>query len=76
MQSTLSSLLQRNLFVFNLSFVYRLKLSEQLKLADLGPPWWLSGEDAGETQVQSLVREDPTCLRANKPWATTIEPVF
>ena len=51
MQSTLLSLLQRNLFLFNLSFVYRLKLREQLKLADLGPRWWLSGEDAGETQV-------------------------
>ena len=33
-----------------------------------------------ETQVQSLVREDPTCLRAAKPmchnyWACTLEPV-
>ena len=34
-------------------------------------PWWLSGKETAcqmqETQVQSLIQEDPTCLRATKP---------
>ena len=57
MQSTLSPFLQRKLFLFQLSL-----LSEQLKLADLGPRWWLSGEDAGETQVDPWSGRIPHAL--------------
>ena len=29
-----------------------------------------------ETQVPSLIQEDPTCLGGTKPFATIIEPVL
>ena len=48
-----------------------------------GLPWWLSGKrihlPMQETQVRSLVQEDPTCCGATKPvhhdcWACALEP--
>ena len=50
-----------------------------------GLPWCLSGKrirlPVQETQVRSLVREDPPCRRAAKPtyhnyWACVLEPVL
>ena len=47
-----------------------------------GLPWWSSGEDPAlpmrGTQVWSLAKEDPTCLRAAKPmchnyWACVLQ---
>ena len=48
-----------------------------------GLPWWLSGKESfltmQETQVWSLVQEDPTCCRATKPvghnyWTCGLQP--
>ena len=44
-----------------------------------GTSWWLTGKVSTcqclETQVQSLVQEDPTCHGSTKPWATTTKPM-
>ena len=55
----------------------------QVKKSCTGLPWWLSGKKKKkilltmqETQVRSLVREDPKCHEATKPMGNTIEPVL
>ena len=54
-----------------------------VKPIGIGLPWWLSGKEfclpMQETQVWSLIWEDPTCCRAPKPrhnnyWACALEP--